>query len=199
MFGLVVFGLIGIYLLLLIAATVWGYRHAASKGLARKQRWLWAAGGFLLVYLPVFWDWIPTVVVHQYYCATEAGFWLYKTVDQWKKENPGVMETLIYNKNMPYVQSPYGGATALNQRILYVFKYEGPLLLNRWKIESEIRDSKTGEIIAREVNFSTSQERRQAGWSGWKFWLDSERCNIEKHRDQGSFNKITAQFEGAKK
>jgi hypothetical protein len=30
--------------------------------------------------------------------------------------------------------------------------------------------------LARYVDFSTSQQRRQAGWSGWKFWLDSRHC-----------------------
>jgi hypothetical protein len=199
MFGLIVFGLMGIYLLLLIAATTWAYRRAGKKGLPRWQRWLWAAGAFLVVYLPVFWDWLPTVVAHRYYCEKEAGFWVYKTLEQWKKENPGVMETLIYEKKIPYVQTPYGRAMVLNQRFLHIYKYEGPLLVNRWRIETEIRDSKNGEVIAREINFSTSQMRRQAGWSGWKLWLASERCSIEKHRDQGSFGQITAQVEGAKK
>jgi hypothetical protein len=197
MFGLAILIVMGLYLLISVGVVRWAIRYARKNGKSAK-RWGWGAA--LGMYLLVFWDWIPTVVTHQYSCSTEAGFWVYKTPEQWKKENPGVMETLVYNKNMPYVQTPYGGAaTALNQRVLSIYKHEGPFLFNRWRMESEIRDSKTGELIAREIRFSTSQERRQAGWSGWKFWLDSERCNIEKHRDQGSFDKITAQFEGAKK
>ena len=151
------------------------------------------------MYLLVFWDWLPTIAVHQYYCSTEAGFWVYKTPEQWKKENPGVMETLVSNKSRPPIQTPYGPAAILNQRFNYFFKYEGPLLFNRWRIETEIRDNKNGDVIAREIGFSTSQWRRQAGWSGWKFWLDCERCSIENHRDQGAFDKIIAQLEGAKK
>ena len=119
MFGLIVFGLLGIYMLLLVAVTRWGYRLAEKKGLPRKQRWLWATGGFLIVYLPLFWDWIPTIAVHQYYCAKDAGFWVYKTLDQWKVENPGVMETLVYNKAMPPIQTSYGPAAVLNQRFIY--------------------------------------------------------------------------------
>lgn len=198
MFGLVVFGLLGTYLLLLVAAPVWAYRYAAKKGLPHKQRWLWAAGGFLLVYLPVFWDWIPTVVTHRYYCAKEAGFWVYKTLEQWKVENPGVMETLLYNKKLPHVQTPYGSGMVLNERFLYQIRYEGPYLINRWRNEAAIVDRKNGEVIAREIDFSTSHERRQSGWSGWKFWLDSERCGVEKHRDPGSFSRVTLQFEGTK-
>jgi hypothetical protein len=199
MIGLTVLVVAVIYLAVLVWATWAGYLWAKRRGLSKPKCWLAASGGFLVVYLPVFWDHIPTVVAHNYYCEKEAGFWVYKTLDQWKKENSGVFETLIYEKKMPHVQTPYGGATVLNQRFLYVFNYEGPLLLNRWKSESEIRDAKTGEVIAREIDFSTSQERRQAAWSGWKIWLDSPRCDVEKHRDQGSFDKVTSQFEGAKK
>ncbi len=196
---IILFGLMAGYIAMLVATPVWAYRRAARKGLPRRQRQLWAAGAFLLVYLPVLWDWLPTVALHQYYCASEAGFWVYKTVDQWKAKNPGVMETLVYEKKMPQRDTPYGEATVLNQRFLHIFKYEGPLAINRWRIETEIRDSENGEVIAREITFSTSQERRQAGWSGWKFWLDSQRCDVEKHRDQGSFDQVTAQVEGAKK
>lgn len=185
--------LIGITFLVVVPLAV---RYAAKHG---RSKWRWGIGAFLLVYLPIFWDWIPTVVTHKYYCAKDSGFWVYKTLDQWKQENPGVMEGLVYNKAMPHVQTPYGRATVLNQRFIHVYKHEGPFLFNRWRIETEIRDSKNGEVIAREIGFSTSQERRQAGWSGWKFWLDSERCSIENHRDQGSFGKTTVQFEGAKK
>jgi len=166
---IILFGLMAGYVALLVAAPVWGYRRAAKKGLPRRQRQLWAAGAFLLVYLPLLWNWLPTVALHQYYCATEAGFWVYKTVDQWKAENPAVMETLVYEKKMRQLDTPYGEATVLNQRFLRIFRYEGPLPVNRWRIEREIRDSENGDVIAREIDFSTSQERRQAGWSGWKF------------------------------
>ena len=195
MFGLVVFGLIGIYLVLLIAATMWGYRHAAKIGLPRKQRWLWAAGGFLLVYLPVFWDWIPTVVAHQYYCATEAGFWVYKSVDQWKKENPGVMETLVANKGAPSAH----GAYILNQRFNWVIKEDRFFPLNHMiRQEQQVVDSKTGEVLARYVDFSTSHEPRQAGWSGWKFWLDSRHC-IGGGYNQDKLRNFRNNFMGAEK
>lgn len=202
MFGLVVFGLIAIYLVLLIAVTVWGYRHAAKKGLPRKQRWLWAAGGFLLVYLPVFWDWIPTVAAHQYYCTTQAGFWIYKTVDQWKKENPGVIETLVANKGYPSSHEGdmvnYATTNFLNSRFNLVVKHRGPLFLHRWLREDTLIDTNTNETLARYVDFSTSQERRQAGWSGWKFWLDSRHCigGLDKAIESGNWMK---QFRGVEK
>jgi hypothetical protein len=194
--GLVIFLAMGLYLLISLGVVAWAIVYAKKHGKSAKK---WGWGAALVMYLIPFWDWLPTVATHQYYCAKDAGFWVYKTVDQWKAENPGVMETLVYDKDMPHIQTPYGRATVMNQRFLHIYKQEGPFPLNRWRIEREIRDSKNGVVIAREVKFSTSQERRQAGWTGWKFWLDSERCSIESHRDQGSFGQITAQIEGAKK
>lgn len=196
MSGIVVIPAVLLYLLLSVVVVLLAVRYARKSGRSAK-RWGWGAA--LVMYLIPFWDWLPTVATHQYYCAKDAGFWVYKTVDQWKAENPGVMETLVYKKDMPHIQTPYGRATVLNQRFLHIYKQEGPFPINRWRIETEIRDVKNGEVIAREVDFSTSQERRQAGWSGWKFWLDSERCSTVTHRDQGSFEQVTAQIEGAKK
>jgi hypothetical protein len=193
--GLVILGALALYLLISILVVNAAIKHATTSGKSAK-RWGWGAA--LVMFLIPCWDWLPTVAVHQYKCATEAGFWVYKSVDQWKVENPGVMETLVYRKDIPRLETPYGDAIKLNDRFLHIFKYEGPYPLNRWRIETQIRDSKNGELIARELDFSTSQERRRAGWSGWKFWLDSERCSIQSHRDQGAIDQITPQVEGTK-
>jgi len=191
--------LLGFSIWLVVIPAVLGlvvWRWAKKRG--KPRSWGWGLAAALAIPVWTFWDYYPTKWTHEYYCEREAGFWVYKTLDQWKAENPGVMETLIYKRDMPNLQTPYGRAIVLNQRFLHIYRYEGPLLFNRWRIETEIRDSNNGEVIAREINFSTSQQRRQAGWTGWKFWLDSEHCNIENHRDQGSFDQVTAQVEGAK-
>jgi len=193
--GFVILVAMAVYLLLSLGVVAGAISYAKKNGKSIKK---WGWGAALVMFLIPCWDWIPTVVAHKYFCEKEAGFWVYKTLDRWKAENPGVMEGLVSNKTRPPIQTPYGPAAILNQRFNYYFRYDGPLLVNRWRIETELRDSMNGEVIAREIGFSTSQERRQAGWSGWKFWLDSERCSIENHRDQGSFYKIMEQFEGAK-
>ena len=40
------------------------------------------------MYNLMFWGLIPTLAMHKYYCATHAGFWVYKTPEQWMKQNP---------------------------------------------------------------------------------------------------------------
>jgi hypothetical protein len=152
-----------------------------------RSKWGWGIGAFLLVFLPVFWDWIPTVALHQYYCAKESGFWVYKTLDQWKAENPGVMETLVANKGASHTHvgsgDEYTNTFFLNSRFNWVVKHNGQFLFNRWRYVQEVVDAKTGEVLARYVDFSTSQERQQAGWSGWKFWLANRHCSDGERND----------------
>jgi len=201
MIGLAVFGLMAIFLLLLVAATAWGYRHAAKKGLPHGQRWLWAAGGFSLVYLPVLWDWLPTVAIHQYYCAKDSGFWIYKTVELWSKENPGVMAKLVSDKRLPpgTAQTPYGPANFLNQRFLLQANEEQFFPINYMiRREDRLIDGKSGEVLALHRDFSTSHIRRRAGWSGWKIWLDIPHCR-NGERNNSLFWQFAGNFRGADK
>jgi len=182
MFGLVAWMVLILYLWLLVWATKRGWRWGVEKkGWTGKKRYLGAAFGFLIVYLPVFWDWLPTVAVHQYYCAKDSGFWVYKSLDQWKVENPGVMETLVANKGAPSKRQGdmknYTDTYFLNSRFNWVVKHNGKFLFNRWRHEQEVVDTKTNTVLARYVDYSTSQERQQAGWSGWKDWLARGHCS----------------------
>ena len=189
--------LVGLIILAFIIAITAAVIFAGRTG---RSKWRWALIGFFLVYLPIFWDWVPTVVVHQYYCATEAGFWVYKTVDQWKVENPGMIETLVKNKVPVKVshegdQNSWVDTVMLNQRIKKVSKREGPLMLYRWRWEGIWIDSETDEVLARYVDFYTSYKKRQAGNSGWKFWLSSDHCpNYQSHAI--NFSKTIEQFNG---
>ncbi|MGH8710751.1 MAG: hypothetical protein ACREVA_05475 [Burkholderiales bacterium] len=197
--GVVILGAIALYLIVSLAVVVLAARAAKKRG---KSPWRWGGAATLVMYLLVFWDHIPTVVAHKYYCEKEAGFWIYKTVDQWKKENPGMMETLVANKGDPHKfegdMANYTTTNFLNSRFNLVVKHRGSLFLHRWLREDELIDTKNNEVLARYVDFSTSQERRQAGWSGWKFWLDSRHCSGGIDNAINSGNWIN-QFKGMEK
>jgi hypothetical protein len=79
---LVFFALYGLVSVLVIRKA-----YAFTKGRYSKG---WVGGWIvaLVMYNLVFWDWIPVYVMHKYYCSTEAGFWVYKSPEQWIKENP---------------------------------------------------------------------------------------------------------------
>ena len=190
MFGLIVFGLLAIYLVVLAWATRQGWRWGIEKkGWTGRKRWLGAAIGFLIVYLPVFWDWIPTVVAHKYYCEKEAGFWVYKTLDQWKAENPGVMEGLVMKLSVQ--DTAYGDLQIMNDRFAIETHRNRPILLITTNIaERRLVDRKTGEILAKGVDVGSGVGNMATG-GGIKFWLNQQPCIA---RD---FSKLTFEIENS--
>lgn len=80
----------------LCLSPIWLVVRFAVRWAKRRGRrgWVWGSAAALAMYHLMFWDLIPTLLIHRYYCATEAGFWVYKTPEEWVKENPGVLETL---------------------------------------------------------------------------------------------------------
>ena len=197
--GLVILGAVALYLLLSVFAVHGAIKYAKKNGKSAK-RWGWGAA--LVMYLIPFWDWLPTVAVHQYYCSKDSGFWVYKTLDQWKAENPTVMETLTTQRVPQYKVERSNGysisTTYWNARINSTLKRQDKVFPNLWRREDEIFDTQTNTVLAKYVGFSTSQEQRQAGWSGWKFWLDSENCMDGQEKVVG-FVKFVNQFKGAEK
>lgn len=197
--GLVIIGAMGLYLLISIGVVAWAIGYAKKNGKSLKK---WGWGAALVMYMIPCWDWLPTVAVHQYYCAKDSGFWVYKTLDQWKAENPGVAETLVANKGEPSSRQGdmvnYADTYFINQRFNLVVKHNGQFLLNRWRHEREVVDTKTNAVLARYVDFSTAQQQRQAGWSGWKFWLDSRNCVGGRDR-LINFGNYFLQFKGVEK
>ncbi len=175
--GLVILGLLALYVMISILVVIGVIKYSKKNG---KSALRWAGGAALVLYLIPFWDWLPTVVMHRYYCSTEAGFWVYKTFDQWRQENPGVAETLVANKGAPSTRqgdmANHTDTYFLNQRFNWVVKKTGPFLLNQWQWEKEVIDIKTNDVLVRYVDFSTG-----SGFIGGpprtdRFWLQSDHC-----------------------
>ena len=194
--GLIIFGVMGLYLLISLGVVTWAMSYAKKKGKSVKK---WGWGAALVMYMIPFWDWIPTVAMHQYYCAKDSGFWVYKTLDQWKAENPSVIKTLVSNKGAPSTRQGdmvnYTDTYFLNQRINKVVKKSGPFLFNIWRWEQTVVDGKTSEILARYVNFSSG-----SGFIGGepelRFWLHSDGCANGSTHPQHQFYEFENQVTG---
>ena len=162
-----------------LALTVWLTKRAAQ---AAKRRgiagWKWGLPVVLVMYLLVFWDWIPTVVAQKYYCSKYAGFTVYKTPEQWKAENPGVAETLVANQGVESTRVGNQTQYELNQRFVWDIVRE-PTLFGIEKIDNSIVDKATGEVLARYVDFSTNVGPIAVGARSlrdYKFWMASGSC-----------------------
>lgn len=171
MIGLLFLLAFGIYLAVAVWVVKVTVRWARKNGRSVK-RWGFAAAFFM--YLLVFWDHIPTLLLHKYYCATKAGFWVYKTPEQWKKENPGVAETLTWTSSSPEYNAPnITRGYKLNERFAWTIQtVDMPILPVSVDYES-IVDLKNNEIVVKRINVG-------AGYAGGKqmlrFWTNLEPC-----------------------
>lgn len=155
MLGLVVLLIIGAYLAI-SALVVWLFARWARKH--NRSGWVWGGLAAFAMYNLVFWDLIPTLAVHKYYCSTEAGFWAYKTHEQWVKENPGVTETLSQRENpspenlnrLPLSHDT--NRTGLTQRFFEDVTRE-KIFLSMGRTEEKFYDAETGELIAKSIEF----------------------------------------------
>ena len=181
MIGLALLVVGAIYLALLVWATRAAYRWAQGKDLSKAKCRLAAAGGFLIVYLPVFWDHIPTLVAHQFYCAKDAGFKVFKTVEQWQVENPGVAEKLKpYGKDINDVPHNPDGDALFNDRFREHYEQEFVgFLPNRQRTISLI-DRATKDVVASDVDFQSGygnpMTSSSSDWRTIKFWMRVDSC-----------------------
>lgn len=208
MLGLVYLLAFLVYLAISIGVVVLVVRWAKIRN---RKSWVWGSLAAFVMYNLVFWDWVPTVVAHRYYCSTQAGFWVYKMLDQWKAENPGVMETLVENNKSPEGVSPDWplehrpgmNIAHINQRFGMAYtnhlssQEEKEMFLHVWRWKYELLDKKTGEILARQIDFSTGN-----GYIGGepplRFWLQNERCSGSREAFR-KLSEFVKQFKGAQK
>ncbi len=152
MFGLVVVAIIAIYVASLIAFPIAGYKIAAKWTDSRAKRWSGAALGFAVIFVPAFWDTVPTLSLHRHYCDTESGFTVYKTLDQWKLENPEAFDMQVKSL-APQYSTEFPNRVWLTQRIYVEASQNSNFAHALGREEQKLVDGKTGEILARSVNF----------------------------------------------
>ena len=177
MAGLVYLAVIGLYFYVFYLVVRKAAQKAREKG---RPGWHYGLPAFLAMYLPVFWDHIPTLVVHQYQCMNNAGLTVYKTPEQWKAENPGVAEKLTPLDDNKTYQGDGFTYYKLNKRINWETHYRKlPLGLVREEI-NRIVDSSSNEILLEDRDFSTNIGNpfvKVRGLRDYKFWLDINDCS----------------------
>jgi hypothetical protein len=198
MIGLIVVIVATIYIALLVRATLAAYRWAKKRGLSKGRRWAVAASAFLAIYLPVFWDHIPTLLAHKYYCEKEAGFWIYKTVEQWKKENPGVAGTLTWANVGARSSDPITKlqTVRLNERFIERLAQQRIPFLPVTKSEYAVVDEKTSEVVIRQIAIGAGYGNMMIGsdWRSLKFWLQIDPCFGQDVQGMHAFNSVREGF-----
>jgi hypothetical protein len=181
---------LGIYLLISVgvvkAAMAWARRH-------QRRVWLWGGLAGFIMYNLVFWDWIPTMVAHKYYCDTQAGFTVFKTPEQWKHENPNLsnesLRPLIEKQkiSMPFKSlpsDPTRKVQMLNPRIYHGLESEAPVLsiLPLHKDIYYFSDILNDQRLAQLVSFSIYYHPNDFG--NIKFWMKGNFCGHQSMADE---------------
>ena len=180
MVGLVFLAIIGVYLLTVLGVTLAAIYIARRYQARPLIRGLAGLGGFLLVTLPIFWDWAPVVAAHNHYCAKDAGFFLYKSPEQWMKENPGVAETLASKVAEPDEEIENGKKIFINKQFAWTMK-NATLTWGIHQREQAVVDRATGEPIALWRDYDTGVYGSLVGGGGgglrdWKLWMRYRTC-----------------------
>ncbi|WP_260294245.1 hypothetical protein [Sedimenticola hydrogenitrophicus] len=171
--GFLVLGGLIIYLILTLILVWVGVRVARERG---KPAWKGGVPVLVVMYLLLFWDWIPLRVAHSYYCATEGGFSLNKSLEQWKAENPGVAKTLRPIPDPTRTSTGNLVRYPLNQRFAWDI-YTTREFLEIRKRDERIIDTKTGEVLARYVDFDSGQDQHNPKrFRDFRLWLWVESC-----------------------
>lgn len=201
MIGLVYLLFFAIYLLISVYVI-----YRATLYARRKYNKGWV-GGWLaafLMYNLVFWDWIPVVVAHKYYCEKDAGFWVYKTPEQWFKENPEAKGKLWgddYSNSASERPREYfdGGWRYQISAYLMTDIVRREVFHAVWRQERNLTDVNSGEVLAHMVNYY----RGSAGIAGganslvdYKFWLaeGQQDCTPQEQEWPSSFVKLVGKF-----
>ncbi|NOT19640.1 MAG: hypothetical protein HOP24_05120 [Sideroxydans sp.] len=173
MFALAAVAVLTVYLGISFLVVRWAIGYAKKNG---KSRMRWGAGAALVMFMIPCWDWLPTVAMHKYFCEKEAGFWVYKTLDQWKAENPGVMETLpVPNpETIATKYEPIGDGNGkrvtdfLNVRFSWIDTQQDIFsLLPIIRTEQVVTDVQKHEVLARYVDFGSGYSIKNPESSFW--------------------------------
>lgn len=165
MFGLMVLAALAAYFAISVGVVLFVVLQAKKRN---RNPVLWGIIAGLIMYNLVFWDYLPTLIVFNHKVKTESGFWVYKTPDQWKIENPGVAENLTWLENSPHYEAP--GillGRKLNERIGWWHVKHRTQILDITTTDELVVDLKNNEVLLKRSQVSSGYSSS----SELRFWV----------------------------
>jgi hypothetical protein len=189
MLGLMVFGSAALYLGLMLWVMIWAWGKGRANGGSALRATAFAAVGFLSLYLPVFWNHIPTLVLRHHYCAKDAGFVAHVPAEQWLAEHA---EQVSATRALPREQREKTlSSTALPDGFTRDIYFSGLLAsdsnvetISAWggsvrRRSSRIVDARSGELLATATDYTTGKEE------DLRMWLNTNSCVTRPTREVG--------------
>lgn len=187
MAGIVFMGLLGGYLFVSVMF-VYAVIQVAKK--AGHNPWFPGISVALFMYLLIFWDFIPVLVKHHNLCKEQGGYWIYKTPEEWFKENPDAIGKKWKAPKEYTYQEEAGGwsRTWLSNYIYSETHFNRNYAHAISKYEHRLVDARTGEILVRMVDFERGAGNpflHADSMTDYKLWLrmGDNRCDSHKRRE----------------
>lgn len=174
MIALLILVIAGLYLIVSITVVYRAVQFAKRNG---RSSWRWGGSAVLVMYLLVFWDHIPVLVLHKYYCGKDAGFWVHKTPEQWIKENSSNVGEPWSDQSKWRVQAMENGETRywMSSRVYLAIKRKPDYAHAIGREEKQLVDAMTGAPIAQAVDYGRGSISQFAmglhSWTDAKLWL----------------------------
>jgi len=173
--------LIAYFLCFLIFLLVCFFISFIARKSGIKKSWKAGFSVFILVMVMIFWDWPFMEVSYGYHCRKDGRFTEFKTLKQWKKENPGVWDTLYPLNDRSTLKINDGIIIMLNDRFAWDSSSK-KLGFHIVEESQKIIDIDTNEVLAQYIDFRTDILPLGVGAgeiSAYKFWLRKRSCEAK--------------------
>ena len=189
--AIVVTGFI-LYFWLLYWVTRRAYLWAIHRGYTKPRSAIFGFFGFLLVYLPIFWDFLPLLVMKQYYCSKDGGFTLHQSPEQWVRDNPDrARNAFFYKRVQPTDKNGFQASGNY-----FVNKAATSTVIDGWleKYEYEFIDIEKNEVmfIRRSYLSKRGFSASEISLEKYKFWLNMGQCAEENSLESKYINAFEA-------
>lgn len=172
MFGLALFGGLALFAAAVVALSVWAGRSARRRG---RNGALWGSAVFVLLMLPLFWDYVPTLLLHRKLCAEEAGVKVFVPFEKWVEENGSAPVAAVPLEAKAFNNDRGEGVIRLNERISITNK---ATQMSPWPVfvaEERLFDDRSGVTLAAQTLIYTGTEYgRRSDW--FRLWMSIGTC-----------------------
>jgi hypothetical protein len=164
-----------VYLALAFFVTRAAVRAARRRGISG---WKWGVPVALALYLVVFWDHVPTLLLHEYKCAKEMRLDVVMTPEEWRRKNPDEEVRPFVGKSSFYASREAAGFW-LNQRFANIRWVEQLPILPVRVVHEAVIDMKGNIVVVENVSVTSGYSVFGSGdgWNAMKFWMGRKTCS----------------------
>lgn len=179
MFGLMVLGAAALYLVLMFVGVRWAWRKGRVGGGSLLKASAFAVIAFLVVYLPVLWQLLPTMLLHRHYCQKDSGFSARVPAEQWLTANEAqvrAVRALLSTQREAISKDtmlPDGFSRSIHFDGLLASDFKSEKL-DAWggavsRLTWRTADAASGEVLAVAIDY-------RSGYGDLRSWLNAESC-----------------------